>query len=518
MLTFWLEDSMTKKDQICKLVVEGKTNNEIAQIVSMNRHDLCKIIRKFKQSNETYIPKEDIDIHELESLIADGYTQTETAKLLGWSISKVNYYVKKYKIQKPQHSKRQKDLLYEILPLFNSGMSRAEISDNCGLTPDAISDILSSFGYSFRERNDTRQNEIRAEVEKLAHDGLTAREIAQVLNITAHSVYYHLPGFKFTDHECHDDIAELRRSGCSIHEICLITGKNRKLVSEKCRDIGLRATKEELEESKEIVRSKNAHTEDWAKNYIHERSDGRVEYVSGYTNMDSRVIVRCTQCNSEWSMGFCSFRTGKNPGICKVCNQPKKKKVEHSQEYYELQKQIKEERKIKRIQYQQAQIMKREQREIKACSGAQRFFNFCSSCGELILDRANGLCKECTHKAKEARHDAKRRARIDSQIIDVDITNKKLYERDNGICYLCGGKCDWNDFEIRNGYFITGHMYPSIDHVIPLSKGGLHSWDNVKLSHKICNSIKRDVKYDKTIMDKTNSEGNDGCGDLSAVI
>jgi len=40
--------------------------------------------------------------------------------------------------------------------------------------------------------------------------------------------------------------------------------------------------------------------------------------------------------------------------------------------------------------------------------------------------------------------------------------------------------------------FIAGNMYPSIDHVVPLSRGGLHEWGNVKLAHRICNSIKKD--------------------------
>ena len=360
-------------------------------------------------------------------------------------------------------------------------------------------------------------NETGIAIRTLAEQGFKPKEISLKLGISLSTVYTYSKGFNYAGLESHDDIRELRLAGLSVFDIKLITGKDAKIISEVCRKAGLKITDQELDEERKRDSKRKTHSEEWAKQYIAEKTEGRLEYVSGYANMDSRVIVRCIQCNSEWSMGFGSFRTSKNPGICKVCNQPKKKKVEHNQEYCELQKQIKEERKIKRIKYQQAQIIKREQRKIKACSGAQRFFNFCSLCGELIWDRANGLCKECTHKAKEARHDAKRRARIASQIIDVDITNKKLYERDNGICYLCGGKCDWNDFEIRNGYFITGHMYPSIDHVIPLSKGGLHSWDNVKLSHKICNSVKAD-DYDEEDLEAPNNESDEGCRNLSAVI
>lgn len=75
--------------------------------------------------------------------------------------------------------------------------------------------------------------------------------------------------------------------------------------------------------------------------------------------------------------------------------------------------------------------------------------------------------------------------------IDKDITLDKLYIRDKGVCSLCGGKCDYRDCKVNeNGHFITGSLYPSIDHTIPLSKGGTHTWDNVRLAHFRCNSIK----------------------------
>lgn len=51
-------------------------------------------------------------------------------------------------------------------------------------------------------------------------------------------------------------------------------------------------------------------------------------------------------------------------------------------------------------------------------------------------------------------------------------------------CICCG-----SEFVAVN---VVGKTYPSIDHVFPLSKGGLHSWDNVKLAHHYCNTIKSD--------------------------
>lgn len=72
-----------------------------------------------------------------------------------------------------------------------------------------------------------------------------------------------------------------------------------------------------------------------------------------------------------------------------------------------------------------------------------------------------------------------------------DISAIRLMGRDEGICYLCGGHCDAEDYiTIDDGTIVTGERYPSVEHVIPLSKGGTHTWDNVKLAHRGCNSAK----------------------------
>jgi 5-methylcytosine-specific restriction endonuclease McrA len=77
--------------------------------------------------------------------------------------------------------------------------------------------------------------------------------------------------------------------------------------------------------------------------------------------------------------------------------------------------------------------------------------------------------------------------------VDKGITLKKLFQRDKGICYLCGKECNYNDYHWNDrGAFIVGKFYPSIDHVVPLSLGGTHTWDNIKLAHISCNSKKKD--------------------------
>ena len=81
-------------------------------------------------------------------------------------------------------------------------------------------------------------------------------------------------------------------------------------------------------------------------------------------------------------------------------------------------------------------------------------------------------------------------------LVDKNITLKRLYKRDSGICHLCGGLCDWNDKRFtENGVMICGDKYPTKDHIIPLAKNGLHSWENVKLAHWRCNLEKSDGVY-----------------------
>lgn len=81
--------------------------------------------------------------------------------------------------------------------------------------------------------------------------------------------------------------------------------------------------------------------------------------------------------------------------------------------------------------------------------------------------------------------------RVYDHNIDRTIQLKALIERDHNKCHICGDFCDINDTYINEtGRKICGNNYPTIDHVVPRSKGGRHVWNNVKLAHRRCNSIK----------------------------
>jgi 5-methylcytosine-specific restriction endonuclease McrA len=63
------------------------------------------------------------------------------------------------------------------------------------------------------------------------------------------------------------------------------------------------------------------------------------------------------------------------------------------------------------------------------------------------------------------------------------ITLAAVHRKDGGKCYLCGDAT----LPVRSKDTRRG---PSIDHVVPLKHGGTHTWDNVRLAHRSCNSAK----------------------------
>lgn len=115
----------------------------------------------------------------------------------------------------------------------------------------------------------------------------------------------------------------------------------------------------------------------------------------------------------------------------------------------------------------------------------------CKICGASFycLDtESKATCsKECSNKLKHSSRDK----RIPSDQKVDNILLPRLFNRDRGICYLCGAVCDWDDWRVADsGNKYPGDSYPTIDHVVPISLGGLDSWENVRLACWKCNHEK----------------------------
>lgn len=80
------------------------------------------------------------------------------------------------------------------------------------------------------------------------------------------------------------------------------------------------------------------------------------------------------------------------------------------------------------------------------------------------------------------RHNHSRRARLRNAFIE-SVDPSMVYDRDGWICKICGKPVD-------RLLSFPDPMSASLDHVVPLVRGGMHEASNVQLAHFICNSRK----------------------------
>lgn len=84
---------------------------------------------------------------------------------------------------------------------------------------------------------------------------------------------------------------------------------------------------------------------------------------------------------------------------------------------------------------------------------------------------------ERTVRRQRGRSDLRARLRASFYTTELeDVSVDAIRVRDDATCHLCGL---WVD---------VGEQ--TLDHVIPLVRGGSHTYDNIKLAHRECNSRK----------------------------
>ena len=198
----------------------------------------------------------------------------------------------------------------------------------------------------------------------------------------------------------------------------------------------------------------------------------RFEYISSRRlDHNQQIKVRCNQCGTEQIRNTSAVRR-RGIGKCPVCN--------------EREKLEKERIKVVNVLRALAEL---------------NIDKTCPCCGKIFHSeyQTKKFCsKKCRDKACRAKKASKRnkpnanyrkRARKYGCVYEKGITRLGVVKRDNYICAICGKVCNPNDK--RWGTF--GPDYPTLDHIIPLAKGGSHSWNNVQCACGECNSYKRDL-------------------------
>lgn len=161
-----------------------------------------------------------------------------------------------------------------------------------------------------------------------------------------------------------------------------------------------------------------------------------------YSDNKKIVYGNCKQCNNEFVIG------NKKTFCCNKC-----------------QKEHKRSEKIRN-------------RKLKKCRYCEKWrYGF----------KGKYCSEECRRKASRIKGELRKSERLkrarSNGPFDADIDIYKLIERDGGCCYLCGD-------DVLFSYHYNDPKYPTIEHVLPISKGGSHSWDNVKVACRECNTRK----------------------------
>lgn len=111
----------------------------------------------------------------------------------------------------------------------------------------------------------------------------------------------------------------------------------------------------------------------------------------------------------------------------------------------------------------------------------------CADCGEDYSTKTaanGGVCKDCQKRAFRARFGSsdRKRARY-YQVAYEPIDRLRVYERDGWICGIC-------EEPVLPDERSPHPLSPSLDHIIPISRGGDHLYGNVQCAHFLCNSLK----------------------------
>lgn len=352
-------------------------------------------------------------------------------------------------------SARRKEREREALRLHSEGLSIKQSADLMGVSIESVRRYLRSNGVPFVRKQKPRGKKLpcgsittcHALLVMLFENGCGKSEIASMCGCSESNVANYLirSGMvrkkrrTITD-SMKQEIAELASQGVSYYEIGEAYGMHHASVSRIARSAG-------------IVRGKGGGCVADANKARLEEARARIEAKIGsdYEIVELRpgnhATLRCRACGATFDRKVDT----RYPTTCPEC---RRKEIERHAEERELSS---VRRALVRTLRKVLKVKEREERE------------------RAFLDAAH-VCKECGR----------------------EFTMRELDELCDHTCYICGRKTEWDDYRIDDsGSFVAGDMYPSIDHVIPIANGGTHTKDNLRIAHRICNSIKgdRSIEY-----------------------
>lgn len=108
----------------------------------------------------------------------------------------------------------------------------------------------------------------------------------------------------------------------------------------------------------------------------------------------------------------------------------------------------------------------------------------CWVCGDdMLVPEYRAHKRYCSRRCRKAALNGHKERAQHHGVEYQPVIPRTIYERDDWVCGLCGDPVDpmakWPD-----------QMCASLDHVVPISQGGPHRPDNLRLAHWLCNSYR----------------------------
>lgn len=235
-------------------------------------------------------------------------------------------------------------------------------------------------------------------------------------------------------------------------------------------------------------------------------TDSGFAYIGGYTDKGGRVSVKCEMCGFVFDRTVSYIR--QNRLSCPACIKSEKERHQAEKEKAAQLERIRKAQERERIRKENSLLPKVRSYEKTHDAFLDRT-GTCCICGKEYTVREyvesaglkkasdGGVCSiECRQeKARRIKRshrtpsNHRHRAKMHGCEYEPGITLRKLVMRDGLRCALCGELCDWNDHSWSK---YSGPKHPTIDHIVPISKGGPHTWANVQVACAMCNSLKSD--------------------------
>ena len=126
------------------------------------------------------------------------------------------------------------------------------------------------------------------------------------------------------------------------------------------------------------------------------------------------------------------------------------------------------------------------ERAAEGTSGGERRFiqGACQWCGAAFLAPHGVFCSDrCKGRMKSHKRSSSKGA-----FSMTPAGRAALYERDGWTCQICF-------LPVSDSSHHLGDLSPTVDHVVPQSLGGGHEMENLRLTHRWCNSKRSDTSW-----------------------